>query len=74
MNKREYNPLNQGYSGITLTTRGYKGKLSTEGATGSMGTAPITLPKIQSAVVKPKENNRDSQSMKPKQTMNGIKL
>lgn len=50
MNKRNYNPLNEGYSAF-INTKEYK----LDGMTGS--TAPTTLVNIQSAVVKPNESN-----------------
>jgi hypothetical protein len=65
MNKRRnYNPFNEGYSGIVISNEGYKGKITMlDGATGSKeGVAPTTLPKIQSAIVKPTENKSNSSS------------
>lgn len=46
MEDRNYNPLNEGYSGSSK--RGYTGS----GSTGITSQAPKTLPLIQSAVVK----------------------
>ena len=49
MNNRNYNPLNEGYTGKTLKQKGAV-------VTSSSGSqAPATLPKIQSAVVKPSQ-------------------
>jgi hypothetical protein len=47
MQDRNYNPLNEGYSGSANTKRGYTG-----GSTGITSQAPKTLPSIQSAVIK----------------------
>ena len=62
MNKRNYNPLNEGYSGVNISLEGYKGKkIQMDGVTGSQGTAPTTLPKIHNAVVKSNQNNTNGQ-------------
>ena len=44
MGNRNYNPLNEGYTGGHYEKRGYTGSNTSQ--------APITLPSIQSAVVK----------------------
>jgi len=47
MENRNYNPLNEGYTGGHYVKRGYTGSSTTTSQ------APVTLPSIQSAVVKP---------------------
>ena len=49
MNNRNYNPLNEGYTGKTSKQKG-----DTEDSRSS-SQAPAILPKIQSAVVKPSQ-------------------
>ena len=46
MEDRNYNPLNEGYSGSSYAKRGYTG------SSGTTSQAPQKLPSIQSAVVK----------------------
>jgi len=46
MEDRNYNPLNEGYSGSNYSKRGYTG------SGGTTSQAPKTFPSIQSAVVK----------------------
>lgn len=46
MENRNYNPLNEGYTGGQYQKKGYTGS-------SNASVAPVTLPSIQSAVVKP---------------------
>ncbi len=46
MNERNYNPLNEGYSGRSTKTDDYTG-------TNSKSLAPKSIPSIKSAIIKP---------------------
>jgi len=59
MEDRNYNPLNEGYSGLSVGNEGYKGRGYT-GTSGTTSQAPQTFPSIQSAVVKTSTTNTSS--------------
>jgi len=51
MKERNYNPLNEGYTGGKYEKRGYTGTTNQSGA-------PESLPSIESAVAKPSDTQK----------------
>ena len=49
---RTYNPLNEGYSGLSAGNEGYSGQLGYNGGSGQQ-VAPQTIKPLQSAIIKP---------------------
>lgn len=61
-NTREYNPLNEGYTGYAED--GYSAKKGYTGNNSSSSNAPTTLPPIHTAINKPVSQQKDNNSSK----------
>lgn len=54
--KKNYNPLNEGYTGETTSRKGYTGSENSESQ------APLRIANVQSGVVKPETNTSNSKT------------